>query len=119
MPRQRSSPRGTAGPTSLSLAPFYAGAWLSQAGAAGVLGQQLRNPAFEVAFIVDDRWQNKGVGRFLLKHLMRTARRNGIRGFTAEILVENKAMQAVVNQSNTKLKSKVTRSVIGYEMNFE
>ena len=73
----------------------------------------------EVAFIVDDRWQNKGVGRFLLKHLMRTARRNGIRGFTAEILVENKAMQAVVNQSNTKLKSKVTGNVISYEMDFE
>lgn len=73
----------------------------------------------EVAFVVDDRWQNKGVGGFLLKHLMRTARRNGIRGFTAEILVENKAMQAVVNKSNTKLKSKVTGNVISYELDFE
>jgi acyl-CoA hydrolase/RimJ/RimL family protein N-acetyltransferase len=73
----------------------------------------------EVAFIVDDRWQNKGIGGFLLRHLMRTARRNGIRGFTAEILVENKAMQAVVNKSNTKLRSKVSGNVISYEMDFE
>jgi acyl-CoA hydrolase/RimJ/RimL family protein N-acetyltransferase len=73
----------------------------------------------EVAFIVDDRWQNKGIGAFLLRHLMRTARRNGIRGFTAEILVENKAMQAVVNKSNTKLRSKVSGNVISYEMDFE
>jgi len=50
---------------------------------------------------------------------MRTARRNGIRGFTAGILVENKAMQAVINQSNTKFKSKVTGNVISYEMDFE
>ena len=50
---------------------------------------------------------------------MRIARRNGIRGFTAEVLVENKAMQAVINKSNNKVKSKVGTGVISYEMDFE
>ncbi len=54
----------------------------------------------EVAFVVSDQWQNHGIGTFLLKHLMRIARRNGIRGFTAEVLTENKPMQAVINKSN-------------------
>jgi len=73
----------------------------------------------EVAFTVSDKWQNHGIGTFLLKHLMRTARRNGIRGFTAEVLVENKPMQAVINKSNTKVSSKVGTGVVSFEMAFE
>jgi acyl-CoA hydrolase/RimJ/RimL family protein N-acetyltransferase len=73
----------------------------------------------EVAFVVSDDWQNHGIGTFLLKHLMRIARRNGIRGFTAEVLVENKPMQAVINKSNTKVASKVGTGVVSFEMAFE
>jgi acyl-CoA hydrolase/GNAT superfamily N-acetyltransferase len=73
----------------------------------------------EVAFVVSDQWQNHGIGTFLLKHLMRIARRNGIRGFSAEVLVENKPMQAVINKSNTKVSSKVGSGVVSFEMSFE
>ena len=73
----------------------------------------------EVAFVVSDQWQNHGIGTFLLRHLIRIARRNGIRGFTAEVLTENKPMQAVINKSNCKIKSKFTGSVYSYEMDFE
>ena len=73
----------------------------------------------EVAFVVGDKWQNRGIGTFLLKHLMRIARRNGIRGFTAEVLIENKPMQAVINKANCKIKSKFSGNVYSYEMEFE
>jgi len=73
----------------------------------------------EVAFVVGDDWQNHGIGTFLLKHLMRIARRNGIRGFTAEVLTENKPMQAVINKSNSKIRSKLAGNVYSYEMDFE
>ncbi len=73
----------------------------------------------EVAFVVGDHWQNRGIGTFLLKHLMRIARRNGIRGFTAEVLIENKPMQAVINKANCKIKSKFAGNVYSYEMEFE
>ncbi len=73
----------------------------------------------EVAFVVSDSWQNHGIGTFLLKHLMRIARRNGIRGFTAEVLTENKPMQAVINKSNCKVKSRLAGNVYSYEMDFE
>jgi acyl-CoA hydrolase/GNAT superfamily N-acetyltransferase len=73
----------------------------------------------EVAFTVSDSWQNKGIGTFLLNYLIRIARRNGIRGFTAEVLRENKPMQAVINKSNCKIKSKFTGSVLSYELDFE
>ena len=73
----------------------------------------------EVAFVVGDQWQNHGIGTFLLKHLMRVARRNGIRGFTAEVLTDNKSMQAVINKSNCKIKSRLASNVYSYEMDFE
>lgn len=73
----------------------------------------------EVAFVVHDEWQNCGIGAFLFLHLIRIARRNGIRGFTAEVLVENKAMQAVINKSNCKIKINFADNVYSYEMDFE
>ena len=73
----------------------------------------------EVAFVVGDKWQNKGIGTFLLKHLTRLARRNGIRGFTAEVLRDNKPMQAVINKSNCKVKSHFAANALSYEMDFE
>ena len=45
----------------------------------------------EVAFIVRDDWQGRGIGTFVMKHLTSVAKRNGIAGFTAEVLDENKA----------------------------
>ncbi len=73
----------------------------------------------EVAFVVSDPWQNHGIGTFLLKHLIRVARRNGIRGFTAEVLTDNKPMQAVIAKSNCKIRSTLTGNVYSYEMLFE
>jgi len=72
----------------------------------------------EVAFTVHDAWQRRGIGTFLLKHLMRIARRNGISGFTAEVLVENKAMQAVFNKADCKVSSRLVGNVYHYDLEF-
>lgn len=52
-------------------------------------------PRAEVAVLVQDDWQSKGLGSFMVKHLIRHARRAGIIGFDAEVLVENRAMMTV------------------------
>ena len=72
----------------------------------------------EVAFTVKDEWQNKGIGAYMLKSLITIARRNGIGGFTAEVLRQNKAMQRVFNQSSCKVKSHVEGDVISFELGF-
>lgn len=46
----------------------------------------------EVALVVKDKYQNMGVGHDLLTYLTRLARRRGLLGFTADVLVENKPM---------------------------
>lgn len=72
----------------------------------------------EVAFVVRDEWQNRRIGSFLFHYLVKLARRNGIAGFTAEVLRENKSMQTVFNNSGLKVRSELTQGVYSYEMDF-
>jgi acyl-CoA hydrolase/GNAT superfamily N-acetyltransferase len=72
----------------------------------------------EIAFTVQDKWQQRGIGTFLFRYLVRIARRNGIRGFTAEVLADNKPMQRVFNKSNLKTECKLSGGVYSYQMDF-
>jgi acyl-CoA hydrolase/GNAT superfamily N-acetyltransferase len=72
----------------------------------------------EVAFVVRDDWQKQGIGSFIMKHLANIAKRNGIAGFTAEVMRDNKAMQAVINHSGMKVTSKLNEGVFHFEMDF-
>ncbi len=49
----------------------------------------------EVAFVVADAQQGRGIGSVLLEHLAAAARESGIRRFTAVVLAENTAMMHV------------------------
>ncbi len=73
----------------------------------------------EVAFVVHDDWQRRGIGTFMFNHLVKIARRNGIRGFTAEVLAQNKPMQSVFDHSNCKTQSRLEEGVYSYKMLFE
>jgi acyl-CoA synthetase (NDP forming)/GNAT superfamily N-acetyltransferase len=49
----------------------------------------------EVAFVIEDRHQGRGLGSLLLEHLAAAARERGITAFFAETLAENRAMLGV------------------------
>lgn len=49
-------------------------------------------PEAEVAFMISDPHQGRGIGSILLEHLAAAARENGISRFTAEVLPENRSM---------------------------
>ena len=72
----------------------------------------------EVAFIVRDDWQGRGIGTFVMKHLTSIAKRNGIAGFTAEVLTGNRPMQAVLDHSNMKVRRSHGDGVFHYELDF-
>ena len=78
----------------------------------------LRTNRAEVAFIVRDEWQNRGIGTFLLKYMITIARRNGIAGFTAEVLLDNKSMLAVLHKSDCKIHSRVESNVYIIDLDF-
>jgi GNAT superfamily N-acetyltransferase len=46
----------------------------------------------EMAIIVEDGWQSKGVGKALLSELARRARPRGVETFTGEVLATNRPM---------------------------
>ncbi|WP_084734664.1 bifunctional GNAT family N-acetyltransferase/acetate--CoA ligase family protein [Actinophytocola xinjiangensis] len=52
-------------------------------------------PSAEVAFVVEDAHQHRGLGPILLEHLAAAGRESGIRTFVAEVLAENSAMLGV------------------------
>ena len=58
-----------------------------------------RTQAAEVAFIVQDEWQKKGMGTFLLKYLTKIAIRQGVKSFYAKVLPANKAMLAIFHNT--------------------
>ncbi len=49
----------------------------------------------EVALVVKDSFQGQGVGRELLSYLILLARRQGLLGFTGDVLVANRSMVAL------------------------
>jgi acyl-CoA hydrolase/GNAT superfamily N-acetyltransferase len=72
----------------------------------------------EVAFIVRDEWQNRGIGSFLFRHMISLAKRSGISGFTAEVLRENTRMQSIFNKSGYKVQSHLEEGVYSFRIDF-
>ncbi len=56
---------------------------------------RLEDDRAEVAFLVEDAHQGRGVAQLLLEHLAEAARERGITAFVAEILPENRRMAQV------------------------
>jgi RimJ/RimL family protein N-acetyltransferase len=61
---------------------------------------------------------NHGIATFLLKFLITIAKRNGIAGFTAEVLRNNKPMMAVFDKSGCKINTITEENVYSYELDF-
>ena len=53
----------------------------------------------ELAVVVQDSWQGKGLGSLLLRELLRAADLNGIRRFRAFVLAENRRMLHVLSRN--------------------
>jgi len=62
-------------------------------------------PFADLAFIVDEKYQGYGIASFLFDLLIRIAREEGISGFTADVLADNKAMLKVFEKSPFPVKA--------------
>ncbi|MFC4061140.1 GNAT family N-acetyltransferase [Planomonospora corallina] len=66
----------------------------------------------EVAFLVEDAHQGRGVASVLLEHLAETARENGITRFVADVLPANQKMMAVLKQAGYTARSRFADGVV-------
>jgi ribosomal protein S18 acetylase RimI-like enzyme len=72
----------------------------------------------EVAFAVRDDYQNKGIGTELLSYLTYLANRQGLLGFTAEVLMENRPMLHLFEKMGFDIQKRREEGVYELEMMF-
>ena len=72
----------------------------------------------EIAFAVLDDHHNMGIGSELLAYLTYLAKREGLLGFTAEVLVDNQPMLHVFEQGGFDIKKKSDAGVYELKMAF-
>lgn len=72
----------------------------------------------EVALVVQDEWQNRGIGTFMLRYLAGIAQKDGIRGFTAEVHTTNRKMQAVMHKLRGKIETSLGGNVYSVRSDF-
>jgi RimJ/RimL family protein N-acetyltransferase len=70
----------------------------------------------ETAFVIRDDCQGHGLGTELLRHLIDIARQNGITGFTAEVLTQNRAMRDVFHKSGLEIQSTLSDGAYSLKM---
>lgn len=61
----------------------------------------------DVAFIVDEAYQGRGIASFMFNLLIRAGKDRGIEGFTADVLADNKAMMKVFENSPYPLQTRL------------
>jgi GNAT superfamily N-acetyltransferase len=70
----------------------------------------------EMAFVVIDAWQGRGVGSILMRHLVKIARDAGLQELTAEVLPENAAMLKVFGRFGFRPGSRRDPQIVHLEL---
>ncbi len=73
----------------------------------------------EVAFLVEDAQQGRGIGQLLLEHLAQAGRERGIERFVAEVLPENSRMIQTFRDAGYRMVSEVEDGVLSLEFPIE
>lgn len=72
----------------------------------------------DIGFIVDERYQNMGIGAYLYEMLVRLAKERGLKGFNAEVLQENINMMRIFQKGGLSIYSKLEDGVYHLKVPF-
>ncbi|MDQ7785559.1 MAG: GNAT family N-acetyltransferase [Desulfomonilaceae bacterium] len=76
-------------------------------------------PYGDVAFVVDEEYQGKGIASFMFKMLIQLAKERGLQGFTADVVASNRSMMKVFENSGLPVKARLEMGVYEVTMPFE
>jgi len=76
-------------------------------------------PTAEVAFVVDDAHQGRGLGSILLEHLAAAASEVGVPRFVAEVLAENSPMVRVFRDAGYQVSRAIEEGVLHLEFDID
>lgn len=80
-----------------------------------------RDPAdnfAEVAIVVRDDYQNRGIGTFMLKYIAQIAMERGISGFKAQVLATNKKMLRIFYKLELQIESSLEEDTYSLRIKF-
>jgi RimJ/RimL family protein N-acetyltransferase len=75
--------------------------------------------AGEVAFVVRDDYQKQGIGTELLAYLTYLAKKDGLHGFTAEVLMDNMSMLVLFEKMGFTIERRAEAGVYELKMSFK
>ncbi len=73
----------------------------------------------EVAFLVEDGHQGRGIGQLLLEHLAQAGRERGVERFVAEVLPDNQAMIHTFKDAGYRVASQYDEGVMELEFSID
>lgn len=75
--------------------------------------------SYEMAFIVDEEYQGRGIATFLMEYLIEIARKRGIKTLSASVLYENSKMIKVFKNASVKPEVIVEEGVLVFKFNLD
>jgi acyl-CoA synthetase (NDP forming)/RimJ/RimL family protein N-acetyltransferase len=81
--------------------------------------ERISDDSAEVAFIVQDDHQGRGLGSIMLEHLAAAACERGIRRFVAEVLAENTQMVRVFREAGYQVSRELDAGVLHLEFDID
>ena len=73
----------------------------------------------EVALVVRDDWQNKGLGTMLFNYLCELAKKRGLNGFIAWVMIDNKRMMHIFRKSSHQIRYRIEGNLYYVEIRFK
>jgi acyl-CoA hydrolase/GNAT superfamily N-acetyltransferase len=73
----------------------------------------------EIALAVRDDWQRKGIGELLLNYMSEIAKRQGLLGFTADVLGENTPVLKLIEKAGFDFRKEICDGVCYLKANFK
>ncbi len=86
------------------------------------VGRYLTDPGkrtAEMAFVVADEWQRKGLGTVFFRRLLEIGHKDGIQTFTADVLAENSGMLKIFHRSGLNVETTTEEGVVRVVMKYQ